>query len=68
MTQEISSSKGILTLAQFRKMTENLPEDTQIVVANEDWFLNISGTYLPDNDSYFAITFTTTDDFDARQF
>jgi hypothetical protein len=68
MTQEIPSAEGILTLAQFRKMTEYLPADTQIVVANEEWYLNISGTYLPDGDSYFAITFTTTDDFDARQF
>jgi hypothetical protein len=68
MLEPIASNEGILTLAQFRKMTENLPDETQIVVADEEWYLNISATYLPDNDAYFAITFATSNDFDARQF
>lgn len=45
-----------------------LPEDTQIVTENEDYYLNILGIELPNNDDSFAIVLKTADTFDPRQF
>jgi hypothetical protein len=62
------ATNGILTLGQFLELVKDLPLTTQMVVAKDDWFENINEIALPDNDSYFAITFYSVDTFDARQF
>ena len=68
MFEKLSQIKP-LTLGDFIEKTKGLPLDTQIVVAdsNAGWYLNINEIMLPD-ESNFAITFYTKDDFDPRQF
>ena len=64
----MKSKTGILTVGELKELLSKHSDSTQIVVAQDDWYVNISEVVEPDNDSYFAITFYTTDDFDARQF
>ena len=60
--------KGILTVGELRAILAKHSEDTQIVVAKDEWFANICEVVEPDNESYFAITLYTEDTFDPRQF
>jgi len=64
----MQTKTGILTVGELKELLSKHSDSTQIVVANDDWFANISEIIEPDNDSYFAITIFTKDDFDARQF
>ena len=59
---------GVLTVGELKKILADYSDDTQIVVANEEWYLNISNVVLPDNNGIYAITFETADTFDPRQF
>jgi hypothetical protein len=59
---------GILTVGELKEILSKQPDDTQIVVAVDDYYQNISAVIEPDNDSYFAITFEIEDTFDPRQF
>ena len=60
--------KGILTVGELKEILANYSDDTQIVVAKEEWYLNISNVVLPDNESTLALTLETSDTFDPRQF
>jgi hypothetical protein len=63
------------TVADLRKVIENLPDDMQILLAEtpkdsySDWF-NISHEVgIPDEGlEYSALTFFPVDDYDSRQF
>lgn len=65
---------GILTIGDLKRMIElaKLSDDVQIVirhdVKSDQEFFNVQEINLPDDDSYFALTLTTADTFDARQF
>lgn len=66
--------KGILTVGELKKIIEmgQLSDETQIVIHHDpeslSEYFNVSRIDLPDEDSYFALTLTTADTFDARQF
>jgi len=62
------ATSGILTIKELMTALAGLPEDTQIVTENEDYYLNILGIELPNNDDSFAIVLKTADTFDPRQF
>ena len=64
----MKSKTGILTVGELKELLSKHSDSTQIVIAKDDWYVNVNEVVEPDNDSYFAITFYTTDDFDARQF
>ena len=64
----MNPKNGILTVGELKALLAKYEDNTQIVVAKDDWYANISEVVEPDNDSYFAITLYTKDDFDARQF
>ena len=64
----MQTKTGILTVGELKELLSKHSDSTQIVVAKDDWFANIGEIVEPDNDSYFAITIFTKDDFDARQF
>jgi hypothetical protein len=61
-------NKGVLTVGELKELLSKYSDSTQIVVASEDWYVNISEVIEPDDDGIYAITFYTTDDFDPRQF
>lgn len=67
-----------LTVADLKKVIENLPDDMQILLAetpkewNSDWY-NISHKMgIPDlmvgDSEYSALTFFPVDTYDSRQF
>lgn len=58
---------GILTVGELKALIANQSDDTQIVVASDTWFLNISSVRLPD-ETNLAIELGTTDNFEATQF
>ena len=59
----------VLTLGEFRRFTSDLPGDVQIVVDDGDsWWLNVPTVIVPDGENFHAITLTTADTFDTRQF
>ena len=64
----MNPKNGILTVGELKALLAKYEDNTQIVVAKDDWYANIAEIVEPDNDSYFAITFYTKDDFDPRQF
>ena len=59
---------SFLTVGELRKILSDYSDDTQIVVAKDDWYSNISDVILPDGEGVYAITFETADTFDPRQF
>lgn len=74
MNGYLRTFNGILTVGDLKKIIAlaNLSDDTQIVIRqdmkSDQEFFNIQEINLPDEDSYFALTLTTADTFDARQF
>lgn len=68
----IPADATVLTLGEFRQFTEHLDGDVQIVVASEDWWLNVPEIVLPETEpgthGHQAITFYPADTFDTRQF
>lgn len=74
MNGYLRTNNGILTIGDLKRMIElaKLSDDVQIVirhdVKSDQEFFNVQEINLPDDDSYFALTLTTADTFDARQF
>jgi len=58
---------GILTVKQLRKLLEGLDAETQIVVGTDDWYNNIAGVHLPQEDGYICLTFVQGEPYDTRQ-
>jgi hypothetical protein len=66
------------TVADLRKVIENLPDDMQILLAEtpkdsfSDWFNVSHKVGIPDltidDSEYSALTFFPVDDYDSRQF
>ncbi len=68
MITKDSFNRGILTVGQMKEFLAKYNDDTQIVVATQDWYANIVEVTDTDDEFQFAITLFTKDDFDARQF
>lgn len=58
---------GILTVGELKRILVKYSDETQIVVANEEWYLNISEVVDTD-EMNFAITLHTSNTFDPSQF
>ena len=62
-------TKGILTVGELKEILAKHSEDTQIVVADSSWYLNINEVMeVNEDEGMFAITLFTNNDFDPRQF
>lgn len=74
MNGYLRTYNGILTVGDLKKIIAlaNISDDTQIVIRHDmksdQEFFNIQEINLPDEDQYFALTLSTADTFDARQF
>lgn len=62
-----TTKKGILTVAQLKKMIANLPDETQVIIGTgDDWF-NVEAVEIPDFEEHFFFNLMTADTFDSRQ-
>lgn len=65
---ELKVEKGILTVGTLKNLLAKYDNETQILVASDDYYLNIDEILLPDGDGIHAITLIPNDSFDPRQF
>jgi hypothetical protein len=69
MQGRVIVERGILTVGEFRKLLAKLPDDTQMVIANDGgWYDNIGEVQLPNGEEYCALTFSKGESFDSRQY
>lgn len=59
--------RGILTVGQLRQTLAGLDDSTQVVVATNSWYLNVSSVELPDDETFVAVTLFTANTYDPRQ-
>lgn len=59
--------RGILTVGELRGLIAGLDDATQVVVATDSWYLNVSSVELPDDERFAAVTLFTADNYDPRQ-
>jgi hypothetical protein len=67
MKMEYQPEDGILTVRELRSVLKAMPDDTQVVVATDSWYLNIRAIATPDDKCFCAVTFFTADNYDPRQ-
>lgn len=65
---ETNANGGILTVAQLKAILLTMPDDCQVLVASDSWYLNVSSVVTPEEGSgYLAVTLFTEDTYDPRQ-
>lgn len=56
------------TVEMLRAILANVPDDTHVVLATEQWYANVGSMIYDPEDGMFAFTLFPADDFDTRQF
>lgn len=62
--------RQVLTVGALRAMLADVPDDRHVVLAKDDWYVNVATVAIPADDmqgEYMAVTLYPGVDFDARQ-
>ena len=61
--------RAILTVGQLRALLVDLPDEAHVVVATDDWYVNVDaiGLPTPDCDPWTALTLFPGTAYDTRQ-
>lgn len=65
-----NADHGILTVRELRETISMLADDTQVVIATHDWYVNVDcviAPHRPDESEYQCLTLFPGVPFDARQ-
>jgi hypothetical protein len=68
MIKTQNTTNGIMTAKDLMNALSKVPADTQVVINHYNELFNIVAIDFPNFESSFAITLSTADTFDPRQF
>lgn len=61
--------RNIMTVGQLRGILHGVDPDVHVVIATDDWYVNVESAVVPgdDGDGYLAVTLYPGFPYDSRQ-